>query len=385
MRILHVVPTYLPATRYGGPIYSVHGLCKALAALGEEVHVFTTNVDGESDSAVPLGSPVDLDGVKVWYFPSTRLRRLYYSPSMMAVLKDKMRGFDLVHLHSIYLWPTWAAARVAQAAGVPYVLSPRGMLVLDLVRRKSRWIKSAWLRLIEKKNIERAAAIHVTSDTEEADLGGFPYAFPPVLRIANGIAVPRDWAWEDLSSDVAEVVRGEPYLLCFGRINWKKGLDRLLRAWADVPGIRLVIAGNDEEDYVPALREIAREVGVSERVCFLDRAISGADKEALLGTARLLVLASYSENFGNVVPEAMVRGVPVVVTKEVGAKDIVRESGGGIVVDAAELASGIRSLLEDEEARMEMGRKGREWVRGHLTWECIAEQMTDSYRHILGQ
>lgn len=59
MRLLHVVPTYLPATRYGGPIYSVHGLCKALTAHGHEVYVFTTKVDGPGDSAVPLGQPVD--------------------------------------------------------------------------------------------------------------------------------------------------------------------------------------------------------------------------------------------------------------------------------------------------------------------------------------
>ena len=46
MRILHVVPTYLPAVRYGGPIYSVHALCQGLAAAGDEVHVMTTSVDG---------------------------------------------------------------------------------------------------------------------------------------------------------------------------------------------------------------------------------------------------------------------------------------------------------------------------------------------------
>ena len=63
MRLLHVVPSYYPATRYGGPIRSVHGLCTALVKQGHEVHVFTTNVDGDSD--VPMECPVDLDGVKV--------------------------------------------------------------------------------------------------------------------------------------------------------------------------------------------------------------------------------------------------------------------------------------------------------------------------------
>src|SRR5436305_13855829 len=81
VKILHVVPTYLPARRYGGPIYAVHGLCRALAARGHEVDVVTTNVDGAGISDVPLGRAVDVDGVRVSYFASP-FSRLYWSPSM---------------------------------------------------------------------------------------------------------------------------------------------------------------------------------------------------------------------------------------------------------------------------------------------------------------
>src|SRR5438874_10292208 len=147
VRILHVVPTYLPATRYGGPIYAVHGLCRALAARGHEVDVVTTNVDGAGVSDVPLGRAVDVDGVRVTYFASP-FSRLYWSPSMRF---DASR-YDVVHLHSVYLWPTWAAARVARRAGVPYIISPRGMLVRELIARKSRLVKSAWLRMVERRN-----------------------------------------------------------------------------------------------------------------------------------------------------------------------------------------------------------------------------------------
>ena len=132
MKILHVVATYLPAVRYGGPIRSVHGLCVALAALGHEVHVFTTNVDGTGDSDVPLCQPVDIDGVTVWYFPSRLLRRLYWSPKMKKALSREVPSFDVVHLHSVFLWPIWAAARIAERSGVPYVVSPRGMLVREI-------------------------------------------------------------------------------------------------------------------------------------------------------------------------------------------------------------------------------------------------------------
>ena len=191
MRLLHVVPTYFPAVRYGGPIHSVHGLCAALAARGHDVHVFTTNVDGPGDSAVPLGQPVDMDGVKVWYFPSRRLRRLYWSPAMGRMLKQEVGGFDLVHLHSVFLWPTWAAARAARRAGVPYVLSPRGMLVEGSGpgTQPLREDRRGW-PLIERANLARAAAIHVTSAVEEAELEEFGFGLRGrIFDVPNGVVV----------------------------------------------------------------------------------------------------------------------------------------------------------------------------------------------------
>ena len=190
MRFLHVVPTYLPAVRYGGPIRSVHALCRALAADGHDVHVFTTSVDGPADSDVPLGRPVDLEGVKVTYFPS----RIAASPLLVAAyacaLAATVAGFDAVHLHAVYLWPIWAGARAARAEGVPYVISPRGMLVPELIRRRSRWVKAAWITLVERANLEAAAAIHTTSSVEAAHLAGFGWTLPPVVTIPHGVDDP---------------------------------------------------------------------------------------------------------------------------------------------------------------------------------------------------
>src|SRR4051812_10455695 len=111
MRLLHVVPSYLPAVRYGGPIFAVHGLCQALVARGHEVEVFTTSVDGPSDSPVPVGIPVSVDGVRVRYFSSPLIRRLYWAPALGHALHQEIGRFDAVHLHSVFLWPTWAAVR----------------------------------------------------------------------------------------------------------------------------------------------------------------------------------------------------------------------------------------------------------------------------------
>jgi glycosyltransferase involved in cell wall biosynthesis len=376
MKLLHIVPSYLPAVRYGGPIQSVHGLCAALAARGHAVEVFTTNVDGKGESDVPLGVPVERDGVKVWYFPVPALRRLYWSPALGAALQERARGFDLVHTHSVFLWPTWAAARAARARGVPYVVSPRGMLVDALIRKKNPYAKRAWIALAERRNLAGAALVHFTSRLEAKEAA---YLSLPVRRscvIPNGLG----------AESFARARDGAPgprdaFLLFLGRISWKKGLDRLIAALARIPDCRLVIAGDDDENLRPGLEAQAAAAGVGDRVAFVGPAY-GEQKAALLRRSLLTVLPSYSENFGNVVLESLAAGCPVVVTPEVGAADVVRESGGGAVLDGAPaaLGAGIRALIADPAALERMGAAGREFVEAHFGWPLVAGQMERAYR-----
>lgn len=384
MIILHIVPSYIPAYRYGGPIKSVHGLCKGLAELGHDVHVFTTNVDGPDDSDVPLGVPVDIDGVKVWYFPSKLLRRLYWSPLMAQALEQQVPNFDILHLHSIYLWPTWAAAHVARREQIPYLIAPRGMLVKDLVQRKSRLAKTAWLALIERRNIECAAGLHITSSREEVEARYFGFKLPPFYTVPNGFDEETDQVSSEVSPQIAELLKKPDMLLFLGRINWEKGLDRLIPAMQHVPAAHLILAGNDEENYRPALETLADKCNVRDRITFTGT-VQGSDKAALLQHAAIVVLPSYSENFGNVVLEAMAVGCPVVVTPEVGAADIVREYCAGLVIDGdpATLGAGLQSLLEDPEEREQMGLRGRQAVEEHFSWGAVAQQMESVYTEIL--
>jgi len=386
MRILHVIPTYLPAVRYGGPIFAVHGLCQALVARGHEVEVFTTNLNGAGKSAVPIDTPVTLDGVQVRYFSSNFLRRLSWSPSLARALTLELGAFDLVHLHSVFLWPTWAAARLARKSGVPYLLSPRGMLVKELIERRNRIVKAAWINLIERSNLERAAGIHVTSELEATELRRFNLQLPQVSVIPNGVDELEGVSGAQPSEDVREIISGkQPLVLFLGRISWKKGLDRLLNAFALANRGELAIVGPNDEGLIRQLRRLAEELQISDRVRFLPRTVLGSDKEFLFAAAQVFVLPSYSENFGNTVLEAMQRGVPVVVTPEVGAAEIVREARGGMVVkgDPEPLGKAISQLINDPTLAHNMGDAGRRHVLERYGWSCIAAQMETLYESMI--
>lgn len=379
LRILHVAPTYYPAVRYGGPIRSVHGLAAALARRGHEVHSYTTSMDGPQDLDVPLDQDVDLDGVAVRYFRVPAARRLFWAPTMLKRLRSTIADFDVVHIHSVFLWPMWVAAREAVRAGVPYVISPRGMLIRDVVARKSRWAKTAWIALVERKSLAQASSVHVTADVEGNELQSMGLPAPGLVTIPNGVEWPQQPPRPHSFSKIPP-----RYVLFLGRINWKKGLDRLITAWQWIPDLPLVIAGNDDEGYRRKLEVLAENTGVADRVHFIGPA-SDTDKWALYEDAELFVLPSHSENFGNAVAEAMAMRCPVAVTEGVGISTLVRAEGAGVVVsgEPEQLAAGLREILGDRQRRVEMGRRGRLAVERVLSWDAVAEQTESVYRAVV--
>lgn len=354
----------------------MHGLCKALAAQGHEVHVYTTNVDGPGESPVPLDRPVLQDGVAITYFATGWPRRIYRAPAMAARLADTVTDFDLVHIHAMFLWPGLAASRSARRAGVPYVVSPRGMLVPELIARKSRLAKTAWLRLFDRHMLREAAAVHVTSPVERDDMRSLGIETRRVLVIPNGIDVPAFCATQSVS---------QLQLLYIGRLHPKKGVDVLLQAMALLPGVPLAIGGDGEAEYVAELKRLTRRLQLNDRVSFLGH-LDDVAKWREYRQASLFALPSRSENFANVVLEAMAAGCPVLVSPAVGLADTVARQDCGRVVqrDPREIAVAVRELLDQPELRRRMGKNGQTAARA-FGWEHVACSMADSYRELKGQ
>lgn len=395
MRILHIVLSYFPAYRHGGPIASVHAMNKALAAAGADVTVYTTNIDGAGLIDVPRERQVVLDGVKVTYFPLT-WRPWVYSRALHRALAAHAEEFDVIHVTSVFLCASMLGAYYAKKFGVPYVISPRGSLMKEPLAMKSAFLKRLYLALIEKRNLTGAAAIHFTVEKEKEEYVAAGFLMKRSVVIPNAYEESEEDAKRSGGINMRKklnISEEVPVVLSLGRITWKKGFDTLIPAFKEVkekiPNAVLVIAGNDEEGYGENVKLLITNYQLQDSVIFTGL-IVGAEKRALLEATTVFALPSYSENFGMAPVEAMAHGTAVVVTRNVGIADNVERAGAGLVVRekteqkdcVKEFADAMMRALREEGKEKRMGAKGRALVREAYAPAAVAARMLRAYNEI---
>lgn len=386
MRVLQVIPNL--AARIGGPAVSVVESSLALAECGVETTIFATDLAETASAAtharVTAGDlPVGAESLDVRLYPARRPRRLVFSPELWRALHEEARAYDVVHIHSLFLFPQFAAYRAARKAKVPYVVSPRGALDPHL-RQRNRAVKAINDVVWQRGMLEGAARLHVTSD-EEARL---------LSDVAPGVAravTPNGIRWRDFQDlpDGREFrsrsLQGHdgPVVMYLGRLSHKKGIDVLIRAFAiarrEVPDARLAIVGPDDEGLTPSLASLARCEGVAGAVTFTGM-LRGRGKLAALAAADVWALPSHSENFGVAVAEAQAAGRAVVVAPGVNIAPEIARAGAGVVSDlsAEAFARAIVSLLRDDEKRARLGAAGRAFARQY-DWANVGPQLAAMY------
>jgi phosphatidyl-myo-inositol dimannoside synthase len=174
------------------------------------------------------------------------------------------------------------------------------------------------------------------------------------------------------------------WIVTVARLTPHKGIDTVLRALAALGpsygDVRYLIVGFGDGEAV--LRELARELGLAERVHFVTNA---ADHElpALYCVGDVYVGASRRsalmvEGFGISFTEASSCGLPVVAGRSGGTADAVREGETGILVDpdrVEDVANGVRSLLDDPELSARLGAAGRRAAETYFNWDRVVADL----------
>lgn len=366
------------APRYGGPSTAAPQMCAALAARGHDVELLTTDRDGRGRLRVSLCMPQLVDGVRTTYFPVRRPRSYATSPQLAAELFRRIGDFDVVHVHSLYLFHGLVAGVAARRHRVPYIVRPHG--TLDPYHRSVRvGRKAVYTWLVERRNLERAAGVHCTSEEERQHVEA---VFPRTRTFVVPLGVA---AGSPPAGDVSfATIEGRRLVTFLGRLTEKKRPVMLVEAFARiadrVPGAHLVLAGPDDERLGARLAARAGELGVGSRLSLLGP-LSRADARHLLQRSSVFVLPSVDENFGVAVAEAMASGVPVVVTPGVALHREISERDAGLVSEPSPEALGrsIESILSDHEGALRMGANGRALARDLFDWATIAARLEAIY------
>ena len=278
-------------------------------------------------------------------------------------------GADIVHAHS----PTVGiAARLAVPAPVVYTEHN----LADSYREPTKTLN----RITYRRN----AAVTAVSGPVAASLTGFNG--PEPLTIENGVSV-------SVAPEDAAVARGElglnpndPLVVHVGNIRPGKGHDTLIEAVKHLPeSVTVVSIGAEKHagdlDWV---RQEASAAGVSDRLRFLGRR---PDALAFIAAADVYVNPADFEGLPVTILEALALERPVVATAVGGVPSVVRDGETGVLVEPQqpeELATAVRSLLDDPARAKQLAEQGRKLVEDEYGLEAMVRAFEDIYVEVLG-
>jgi glycosyltransferase involved in cell wall biosynthesis len=418
MKLLTVAASYWPAYQFGGPIFSLHNLNKKLVTKGMDVTVYTTNV-GLNDK-VPTNKEISIDGVKITYFTYTKFFEFFgttgwqFSLPLTKALHGTLEDFDIIYIIAIWGYPSAAASHYGRKYKRPYIISPRGMLY-PYTFRKKLWKKYPYYYIIAKRDLKHASGIHYTTEDEAQKCHSYLGLHNRALVIPNGLDLS-SYSLSEIKGNLKDrysYLKDKHVILFLGRISWKKGLDILIEAYnmllTERDDIHLLIAGNDEAGYKENIRNLINSNGMKYVDIEQQNKNSPLDKRYYLklghnepnvtftgfleekekleayACSDIFVLPSYSENFGNSVVEAMICGIPTVISNNVGIHDEVKQNRAGIVVEskAKSVYQGIKKLLNNPNQRKELAENGKRLVKNNYNIEQVADKMIESLESVL--
>ena len=357
--------------------------------------MFTTNKDGNGILPVEIGKPVLMQGIEVTYFPVGFPRWYYFSFKLSHALKHNLPDFDIVHIHSVYLWPTTIAAYWCRKLKIPYLVRPLGMLDSINVEKDyeykiasfmSKIKKNTYMKFIGKNDLNNAAGIHYTSQYEK-DLSSKWKIKTENVVIPLGVDIPKS----NIRSRGHKTAGKLKTILFLSRLDPIKGIETLIKTINILYQIRkdfnLIIGGSGTKEYELKLRKIIDDNGLNDVISMIGN-VGQLDKNNIFENADLFVLLSLHENFGIAVAEAMAMNLPVIISNNVGIQNHVKDYGAGVVIsenDPELIACQIGDLLDDDKLRIEMGNKARYLCENEFAWDKVARQTEKYYELILSK
>ena len=384
MHVLHFI-TGLD-NRDGGPSAAIVGLATAQCHLGARVSLVATyRPDDDNQARV---KQLQHAGVSLTLLGPTRdpFQRV---PGMKQACRDAINGSnrpDIIHIHNTWENLQHFAARAAHTAGTPYVFRPCGMLD-PWSLKQSPWKKRAMLALRVRTDLNQAAAIHYSTETERNGAISLRLTASTIVE-PNGVTLEHKTRFSRNDLRQKYNLDQGPILLFLGRLHPQKGLyilanafHQVLQNWPDHrPRPTLLLAGPDEANTRAPLTDHLKTLGIHNSVVFTGP-LAGNDKLMALQGSDLFCLPSYLESFGISVAEALVAGTPALISDQVGIVHEIEQAGVGASspVDPQAYAQLLQTWLFDDNLRTTAAQRAGPWAKKTYNWHTIAQSWVQNH------
>lgn len=370
MKIIHLIETL--AVEGGGGDRACLELASAQCALCQEVIVICFQDRDET--------PMTAAGVNIQRFDRSDRVGL-----RQAIAKACSTGGDVVHVHGAWrLLQTWAR-RICKRHHTPYVFQPHGLFSEERLVHK-RFRKQIWFNLFERSNLRNAAAIIAESRRDRESLSRF-------VETKHIYEIPCGGGLTSVSTETETFdvkyssLKDREFILYFGRLDFHKGIDILIAAYAALPWLKetydLAIIGPDFNNTLSKLKAQVRNLGLSS-VHFFDKVTKDSEKASLFDAAGAFVLPSRDENFGITVLEALSRCCPVLVSKATAWAEI-EALGVGFVFEPEQksLEAALTRYHELSIHDKQRLRNRGSVFAAEYDWSKIAASSINCYKRIL--
>ena len=353
----------------GGPALSTYLTIRGLRNAGVDVDMVMP----------PLGEEGKLiaDDVNLHYTAPVKNSRMEYMPRMNRLLKE-LPQYDLYHVQGLWQWLGHSVASYARKQKKPYVITLRGMLYPQALAH-STLIKKISLALYQRNDLRRAACIQATCKEEMNYYRELGFT-NPVAILPNPIEV--DGIIERPIPPKTKLRIG--YL---GRIHPRKRIERLIYAFDalcdELKDAELLIIGAGDKQYEQFLREEVIRLNL-HNVRFAGF-LTGEEKDKAILSLSYLVVPSDFENFGNIVTEALVRGIPVIASKGMPWQELDEFlCGWWIDNDQETINHTLHNAINlPELERLQMGIKGKQLIKEKYAVDKLGEKMKQLYEWVL--
>lgn len=368
MKILHLFDFFSPLG--GGMVDFIFKLTKAQSQRGHEVVIYASDykLDPEYIALLP--------GVKVMTFKCiSSLAGFFIMPGIIGALRDNLKNFDLVHVHTARSFQDIAVHHYAKKYNIPYVLDTHGTLPRSVQgKRGFKWLLK-WLFDIAignkiLKDADKAVAETQVGVNEYLEFGVKQekiILIQPPLDTEAFARLPEHGLFRAKYS-----LNGKNIIMFLGRIHWIKGIDFLVESFAELAKTRndllLVIVGNDD-GFKTTLEELISRLGITDKVLFTGFLGGGNKLEALVDADMVIQTSRYEQ--GAWAPlEAVLCGTPIIVSSNSGAGEDVKKMDAGYLVEygnTIDLKEKMQYILDNQEEARRKTEKAKAYIESNLS------------------